>query len=603
VLLFCAFSLFATPAKRNAVLVGRVLDGDTGQEIPCTVVIQSGNPSSAVEGPDSTGRFYSAGEFRKTVSPGQTTITVSRGFDYLGQQRNLELKPGERLQLVFRLRRQAHLRRLGWYCGDNHVHMFHGPGTPPPGVDFPYVALVARAAGLDYLSIAQNWNLPPSAITPTHLSELCKSASTPDFILAWNMEAPKNYCRGDTTHCVGHCWFVGIKRSAPDGQDVIHELDRMSAADYQSDKTPTPNFESHALIHSLGGIVAYTHPCRWWWGDWGGQGIYPAEVGKFVSNLAQELPYDTVVGPTYDAMDILMQSWDQDNYVLAQRLWFLLLNKGYRIAGTASTDSGFDKPENAQPGIVRVYTQVPGSLDTSSVAQAMKAGRNFVTSGPLLLLEIGGHSVGDIVHITQPADFQVSLQAWPSGVVGEHLSRVELLRNGTVVKRFGVGGQEQKFVANFNIRENGTAWYIARCFGSNHLQVAITNPVYFEGRDYRPPQATLARVIANVTDASTGKPLNGECEIVRMVGLTGVLVSTRHFTDGHFTLEMPGTARLRVRVQGYEPMAKSVFMDFPPLLQMTLNMREAELTDWRTFEEIRRLLGNVQLEFPLARAN
>jgi hypothetical protein len=42
-------------------------------------------------------------------------------------------------------------------------------------------------------------------------------------------------------------------------------------------------------------------------------------------------------------------------------------------------------------------------------------------------------------------------------------------------------------------------------------------------------------------------------------------------------------------------------MDYQPLLRLTLNMREAELADWRTFEEIKRLLGNVRLEFHLAR--
>ena len=48
------------------------------------------------------------------------------------------------------------------------------------------------------------------------------------------------------------------------------------------------------------------HPARWWRGKWGGQGIYPVEENKFVSNMAAELPFDTVCGPTYDAIDILM---------------------------------------------------------------------------------------------------------------------------------------------------------------------------------------------------------------------------------------------------------------------------------------------------------
>lgn len=388
----------------------------------------------------------------------------------------------------------------------------------------------------------------------------------------------------------------------PKGQDAIQELFRMSAHDYESKKTPTPNFESQALIHALGGIVAYAHPCRWGWGTWGGKGIYPVERGKFVSNLAQELPYDTVVGPTYDTIDILMQPWDQENYLEAQKLWFLLLNKGYRIAATASTDASFDSPGHALPGIVRVYTHVEGSPGIPAIAQAMKAGRNFVTSGPLLLLEMGGHPPGDVIHVSQPSDFQVRLRAWPSGAVGERLAKVELLRNGEVVKAFPVSGPGGEFTAKFSVRETGTAWYIARCFGSNDLQVAITNPVYFEGNGYRPPQPTPAHVTAIVTDKATGKPLQGKCEVVRMVGLTPVLLSQREFKEGRFTLEVPGTARLRVRAAGYQPMMKSVFMDDPPLLCIVLNMREAELTDWRTFEEIKDLLGSVHLKFQLVRS-
>ena len=585
---------------QEAVIAARVLDAETAAVIPCTVIIQTSDHHILIENPSFTGGFRSNGRFEKAVPPGETTITVSRGFDYVAQRRQLDLRPAQRAQITFRLRRQADLRRLGWYCGDNHVHMIHGAAKIP--VDFPELAMAARAAGLDYMSVAQNWNLPPKQITSARLSALCKSFSTPDFILVWNMEAPKNYWRGDVSHCLGHCWTLGMHGRTPEGQDAIQALSKMSAHDYESEKTPTPNFESQALIHALGGMVAYTHPCRWGWGKWGGIGIYPVEVGKFVSNLAQELPYDTVVGPTYNAMDILMQSWDRENYREAQELWFLLLNEGYRMPGTASTDSSFDSPGHALPGIVRVYTRVEGPPSITGIAQAMKAGKNFVTSGPLLLLNIGGHPVGDVIHISQPSDFQVRLEAWPSGAVEEHLTRVELIRNGEIVNVLPVSNGKREFMAEFSIHEEGTAWYIARCFGSDDLQVAITNPIYFESSDYRPPHPTLALVTGIVTDKTTGKPLDGECEIVRMVGLTPFRESKHEFRGGRFTLEAPGTARLRVQAPGYKPVLKSVFMDYAPLLQMTLNMREAELTDWRTFEEIKHLLRSVRIEFQLARS-
>jgi len=591
-------------ASPDSTVVGQVIDADTGQVIPCTVTIRIRADAAAGNNPDFPLRFYSAGRFEKKLPAGATTITVSRGFDYRVEQRQVNLHSGERLQLTFRLRHQADLRRQGWYGGDNHVHMIHGPAAPAYPLDFPYVALAARSSGLDYMSIAQNWNLPASEITPNRLNELCQRASAPDFLLTWNMEVPKNYWRGDVSHCLGHAWFLGLQGNPRGDLDAIQVLLQMSAGDYESEKVPTPNFESQALIRALQGVVAYTHPCRWWWGTWGGKGIYPGATAKFVSNLAQELPYDTVVGPTYDAIDILMQAWDQENYRDAQRLWFMLLNKGYRIAGTASTDAAFDRRESALPGVVRTYTLVGGPPSIAAIAQSMKGGRNFVSSGPLLLLQIGGHSVGSIIPIRQPADFRVNLLAYPSGgIPGERLTRVELLRNGVVIRRFDVSKREVKFAAEFTVREEGTAWYIARCSGSNDLQSAITNPIYFEGKDYVSPQPASARVTGTVRDLATGKPLEGECEIFRMVGLTPFFLAKSPFKEGQFTFEVPGTARLRVLVPGFQPMTKSVFMDYAPVLQMTLNMREAELTDWRTYDEIALLLRNVTLDFPLSRAN
>jgi hypothetical protein len=567
--------------------------------IPCTVIILAADKSIVTESPAFENGFRSSGEFEKAVPPGETTIMISRGFDYVATQSKIALKPGERRQLAFRLRRQANMPRRGWYCGDSHVHMNHEGGKPPFPMDFGYVVLTARAVGLDYLSIAQNWVLPADQITPAHLGELVQNVSTPDFTLAWNMEAPKNYWHGDVTHCLGHGWFLGMRGSTPDGQDAIQALFQMSAGDYQNKKTPTPNFESQALIHALDGTVVYTHLGRWWWGDWGGHHVYPVEVGKFISNLAQELPYDTVVGPTYDAIDILMQPWDHEASLEAQRLWFLLLNHGYHMPATGSTDTNFSSTGTANPGTARVYTHVEGSRSIAAIAQAMKAGRNFVTNGPLLLMQIGGHEVGDVIHLGGPSDFQVNLQVWPSGAAGELLTSLELIRNGEIAKAFAIGKQARGFSAEFNIHETGTAWYIARCSGSND-QVVLTNPIYSEGRHYAPPKTTPAHVAGFVID-SVGKPLDGKCDVIRMVGLTPVQLSTHSFTGGQFTLDVPGTARVRVRVAGYKPMMQSVFMDYPPLLRITLNMRESELTDWKTFEEIKHLLGNVRLEFQLVR--
>jgi len=97
----CLTRSFASQAKEDAVVVGRVLDADTGQVIPCTVTIFAADKSIVTESPAFEDGFRSSGQFEKAVPPGETTITISRGFDYVASQSKTELKPGERRSLFF----------------------------------------------------------------------------------------------------------------------------------------------------------------------------------------------------------------------------------------------------------------------------------------------------------------------------------------------------------------------------------------------------------------------------------------------------------------------------------------------------------------------
>jgi hypothetical protein len=583
----------------QAIIRGRVVDAETKQLIPCSVAIRISDGSLITEHLSFKDGFRSNGEFEKAVTPGEVAITVSRGFDYVAIERKLNVRVRDRVELTFELKRRTPLHKQGWYAGDNHVHMVHGERKI--AVDFPYVALAARAEGLDYLSLTHWWNLPQA--TPELLAEACRQVSTPDFQLTWNLEMPKNYWRGDVSQCMGHGWTLGIRGRTLEGRDSIQELIEMSAWDYESEKLPTPNFESHRLIHWLGGIVSYSHPMRWGWGRWGGKGIYPVEERKLISNMAQELPFDTIAGPTYDTLDILMQPRERVANEQATKLWFLLLNHGYRIAATASSDTTFDNEGRGVPGKVRVYTRVAGEPKLDRIAEAMKAGRNFVTSGPLLSLEIGNHQIGDVVRLDKPVQPKAKIKAWASGAAGEYLTSVELLSNGEVVKTWPINDRSTEFATEFELTAAPNTWYIARGYGSNANQIGLTNPIYFVTRDNRVPQPTPAQVTVSIIDQSTAQPLDGVCEEIQMVGRTVAIYSSHIFKDGKLTLNAPATARLQCRVPGYAPLMKSIFVDYPPLLEMALKMRSEQLLDWRTYEEIKRLLSSVQLEFRLAKLN
>jgi hypothetical protein len=310
--------------------------------------------------------------------------------------------------------------------------------------------------------------------------------------------------------------------------------------------------------------------------------------------MAAELPFDTVCGPTYDAIDILMPPQEVKANAEALKLWFLLLNHGYRIAASGSSDATFDRPGGGVPGKVRIYTHLDGGVEMPRVAEAIKAGRSFVTSGPLLVLEIGGRGSGSVV--TLPALARKGrIRAW-----ADRLTRVELIRNGVVVRVFDAAAGKSEFTADFAVSETGPAWYIARCYGSDEMQVAITNPVWFEPRDWRPPQLARAQVGITVVDSS-GNPLDGDCEVLRMIGQEAVVESRIRFHAGKLSLDAPGTARLRVRVPGYKTATQSILMDYAPLRDLTVNMRPEDLTDWGTFEKIRARLRQVSLVFHMER--
>lgn len=594
ILFAIAMALSAPVAHAEAVLRGRVIDAATKQPVPCTVTIRGADGKIVTDHPSFIGGFRSAGTFTKRLSPGRVTVTVSRGFDYGARQQEIELRDGETRDVEFQIERRTPLRALGWYAGDNHDHMIHGERSIE--VSFDYVALAGRAEGLDYLAVTNHWNSPD--VSPEAMDRACARASSADFLLTWNLEAPKNYWKGDASHCIGHGWTLGMRGRMADGRDGIQELLAMSAWDYETDKVSVPNFESHALIHELGGIVSYTHPHRWWRGKWGGTGIYPVEEKKWISNMAAELPFDTVAGPTYDTIDIMMQPEERETARQALGLWFLLLTHGYRIAATASSDTTFDRPGGGVPGKVRVYSHVEGKLSSQSLAQSLKSGRSFITSGPLLLLEIDGSGPGQIIKAQAGRKLTAKLRAWPSGAVGSGLKRVELIRNGEVARTWGPASRDKEFTAAEEIVDQGTGWYIARCYGDKDTELAITNPIYFEGPDYRAPAAAVARVTGSVINAS-GQPIGGTMEIIRMDGRKPVKTGEVPITGGKFEATVPATARLRATAPGYTSDLKSVFMDYPPLLDATLNMTPERLSDWRTFEEMRRTLQGVRLEFRL----
>ena len=578
---------------QTGLLVVTVRDADTGRLTPCTIKITDAAGQDLASNPSLAKGLRCDGSFRRDLPAGRMSIRVLRGFETAAVDREITLEPGRESRVDIELQRTVNLRERGWYAGDSHVHMIHGERQVP--VSFETVALAARAEDLQYLSLSQSWDL--ADVTPEALTRELQKLSDSDCFLTWNLEAPKNYYKGDAGRCLGHCWNLGLAGRLPTGENPIDLLLEASAHDYESDKPSYANFESHALIHELNGAVFYTHPLRFWMGTWGGQGIYPKRENMRVSNMAVELPLDVLVGPTFDGLDVITGSRENEADEKAFKLWAMLLNKGYRLAATGSSDSCFDRPNGAVPGITRVYTYLPDGFSLQGVTKATAAGRTFVTTGPLLLAALDGQPPGTQLE-ADGSPRNLEIEVWASGEDKDGLKKLEIVRNGIVWKQLTLTGRYQRL--QVPIQEHENAWYCARVYGQDERrQRAISGAFFLNRPGFRTPPPAVVKARVRIVDAVSGQQLSGVAEVVFHKGPLVVDSGESHVVKGEATLTIPGTARLRVSVPGYTPVTLSPFLDNPELVTLVTSLTADDLLEWATFERIRDLLGRVELTFRL----
>jgi hypothetical protein len=589
----------AAPAPEpSGILQGTIVDAATGLQAPCTVTIIDSRGNTVTERASLRSGFRSNGQFEKRVPAGKTLLRVTRGFETRAVERIIDVPAGGVATAEVKLERTVDLRKRGWFSGDSHAHMIHGERTIP--VDFDYVALAARAEDLQYLSLSHAWTLDDP--TPEKLESELGPRSTPDCVLTWNLEAPKNYYLGDAGRCLGHCWTLGMRGRTEAGDDVIQLLLRASAHDYESDKPTYANFESHQLIRSQGGAVFYTHPARWWTGAWGGQGGYPRQERMRISNLAVELPLDTVIGPTYDGLDIITGSGEFKANEMAFELWALLLNNGYRLAGTASSDACFDRPGGATPGVVRTYTYLDEEFSLPAVARATSKGRTFVSSGPLLLVSLDGQPPGS-AFLADGQARALRIEAWASGADAGGLTRLEILRNGKPLQSTSFSSAVATVTTNIAVNMAESGWYCVRVFGSDpQRQRAISGAFFIDDHKHQPPAPAPARIRLKVQDAASGEPLSGTVTEVTYLGELPRDGQKHVFAGGESTLIVPATVRVRVEAAGYEPAVQSPFLNNPALVDFITGLAAEDLLDWATFEQVRRMLGETALTFRMNRS-
>jgi hypothetical protein len=89
-------------------------------------------------------------------------------------------------------------------------------------------------------------------------------------------------------------------------------------------------------------------------------------------------------------------------YAASVPLWYRVLNCGFRVPATAGTDCFLNRINSSPPGWGRCYVRLPKGLDYKAWIEGQRAGRSFISNGPMIELAVGDAALGATTKLAAP---------------------------------------------------------------------------------------------------------------------------------------------------------------------------------------------------------
>lgn len=334
--------------------------------------------TKALENPHTgTTQFYAAKPFEVAVAAGSYRVRVYRGIEYQVDEIFVEVESGEKTSFEIHTTPFAAPWSQGWYSADDHLHI-----TRRNAADDARIAAWMKAEDLHVANLLQMGTVDQFDVTPQRAfgPEGVVRSEGPNSFLPHLLVPGQEHPR---THFLGHTITLGA-REAIDLRDsyILYETFWRAARE-------------------LGGVSGYAH--------WG---VGPAQDG-----LALDAPRGLV-----SFIEVLQ--FELPHY----EVWYELLSLGLRIAPTAGTD--FPCGPWSIPGRERFYARAEAPLTVESWLEAIRAGRTFVTNGPVLeSFRVEEAEIGDELELDTPGEVRVrgEIRFDPAR---DHVTAVELVRAG-----------------------------------------------------------------------------------------------------------------------------------------------------------------------------
>jgi hypothetical protein len=324
----------------------------------------------------------------------------------------------------------------GYWSGETHIHANYGYGEwyCTPGV----VRQQIEGEGLNLANLVVANSHGDNVFDREFFRGEPDAASGPATLLCWNEEFRSSLW--------GHMTFLDLRR-------LVEPIFTGFARTTNPWDFPT-NADVADHVHLENGVVVYTHPG-------------PVDGAFLTAYTAKALPVDVALG-RIDALDI--------NRFESIPLWYALLNCGFRLGASAGTDVFLNKVRSGLPGNVRVYAKIDGPLSQHGWAEGIRAGRTFVTNGPMLEITAGSLEPGDTIRLAGPAEVPVRARAtWLHPI-----DRAELVANGVVVARATLSADRRTAIIDQSVKVERSGWLSFRAYNANAGVQAHSGAIYVE---------------------------------------------------------------------------------------------------------------------------
>lgn len=343
--------------------------------------------------------FYSAGTVEVTAPVGRVTVRGVHGLATPEQSVSVDVVAGEAREATLTLAPLWNAQANGWYSGDHHFHLNYGG-------QFDLLAddLVPLMRGED-LDVG----------TPM-LANIHNRFFGQEFWRATRLESAPliTFAQEVRPHFLGHIGLIGTDELfwpwvwGP-GYEVYGRDDRASMTALDAGR-------------AQGGMGTYVHPVMRSdpFGSDAGLALIPVGI----------IP-DVVLGH----VDLLEVACLWSDELGTADLWYRFLNLGIPIAAEGGTDVMTDLHRTPALGTTRVYVRPDGAFNIRSYLDALRAGRSFVTNGPMLDVRIGDRRPGDVIAKGgTKVPFRIALHS------AVPVDRIEILVNGSVAWSGGAVG-------------------------------------------------------------------------------------------------------------------------------------------------------------------